>query len=205
MRRISVLLVLAACGGGTKTGGGGGDGSGTGDDPATCTASTEDEFREIYGKLKRVEPPTGDEFCISISATFQGWVNFGWFASDAGCIFDTYVYQCELTTPEAPARAMAAAGWADADPARRTELLVAYLSEIIDTHVVTADPNGEFGKYGHTFTPPSYDGTWFTYWTNDGGGMSPEVTYAQLKWNVNADGTLGLPEEQAKFTTVYQP
>jgi len=198
MRKLVLIAALGACGG-----------KATSKPPpdnttkVTCDVSDEDKAAAYFTQLTG-QHLDDENRCVYLAPTFPGWVNYGSFAYDRGCEWDKAIYDCALIDYAASKKAMADAGYATADQARRQELLTAWLSEIMDVQVVSEDRDGEFTKYGKTFTPPTFDGTAMTYWESDAGGMSPEVTYTQLKLAVDADGMFGEPEQVDQFTTVYE-
>jgi len=105
--------------------------------------------------------------CVQRSETFKGLIVVGSFASDRGCIWMGMFDGCKWDAPGAPKAAMAAAGWAKADAAKRQELALAWLREIdqirVEDEKVTADHDKlvieyfETGEVGMTpAKPPRY-------------------------------------------------
>ncbi|HTR50219.1 MAG TPA: hypothetical protein VMJ10_05885 [Kofleriaceae bacterium] len=133
-------------------------------DSPRCDVSTDAGIDAAYKAATGHEMSTYGGRCVERSETFKGLIVVGSFASDLGCRWEGVLNGCKWNDRGAPRAAMAAAGWAKANAAKRQELALAWLREIdqvrVEDEKVTADKDKvtieyyEHGPVGMTPTPP---------------------------------------------------
>jgi hypothetical protein len=184
--RLVVMVMCAACSSSTSS-----------TSSTDCDLSTDSGVDAAYKKATGKELPKNNR-CVDRSQTFPNVARIGMFADDRGCIPQGLLVGCEMNPPKFDATALAAAGWAKADLAKRQKLAEAWLSEIEGYTMVGSKPP----RFPKDFAPPAAhaDGpnTVLEFWTVEPAGMEPVMRYHKSRVVFTADGTSDKAEELDK-------
>jgi hypothetical protein len=141
-------------------------------------------------------------------SSLQDTILIGFFADDAGCLYDELFANGELgTIREMTAAGLMHNGWADENG--REALALIWADEIIFVEAaMMQQENDEFNSEGKPFSPPSAtlneDGSvLLAMWVEYPGGMLPETTYKLHEVNILADGALDFNRVADQFTIQY--
>jgi hypothetical protein len=157
---------------------------------ADCDLSRPENIPAAYKRATGKQLPT-DSGCVRSSSTFPGLVWVGHFANDRGCIGEGVLVGCALNPPGFAARAMARAGWKQADLATRKRLALAWLREIDGLSLVETKPDDFPKPFAAATATTRGKSTVVAVWTIDPAGMTPVDHYHHITIAFGDDGAHG--------------
>ncbi|KAA3662872.1 MAG: hypothetical protein DWQ04_12280 [Chloroflexi bacterium] len=189
---IVLLSLLAAC---------------TQNDEPIYDLSTDEGVQRAYEQEKG-EGVQVVNFCMERPSSLQDIILVGFFADDAGCLYDEMFVDGELgTIRDMTAAGLAHNGWAD--ESQREALALIWAEAIIFVEVaMMQQENDDFISESQPFSPPSAtlndDGSvTLEIWVEYPGGMLPETTYKLHEIKILADGSPDFNRVAEQFTINY--